>query len=223
MAARERGAVARRAVVRGAAATAVTRRGRRCGASGSRRHAAALWCDDVWGRVAWQTLAHTAMIAAAMTAHGDVVTWCVHHTAARPWVVAKALVCIDCCMSGSCTLSHMCEVEGHNSDEGWDTAAVLAACSAGDVSLLRRLMTEHVECESGVRLHTLVDDVSVLCMWNLVVVWLTAEGLTLLPLWSVWGDSATAGVPVRSHRCGSVACVGGRQRCAVGARQCRSL
>jgi hypothetical protein len=98
------------------------------------------------------------MIVAAMTAHGDVVSWCVHHTAARPWVVANALLCVDCCIAGSCTLSHMCEVEGHKSDEGWDTAAVLAACSAGDVSLLRRLMREHVECES---VHTLVDDVSV--------------------------------------------------------------
>ncbi len=43
-----------------------------------------------------QTLAHTAMVVAAMTAHGDVVTWCVAHTAARPWVVAKALVCTIC-------------------------------------------------------------------------------------------------------------------------------
>ena len=99
------------------------------------------------------------MIAAAMTAHGDVVTWCVDHTAARPWVVAKALV--DCCMSESCTLSHMCEVEDHKPHQGWGTAAVLVACSAGDVSLLRRLMREHVECESGVRLRTLVDQVSV--------------------------------------------------------------
>jgi hypothetical protein len=101
------------------------------------------------------------MIAAAMTAHGDVVTWCVDHTAARPWVVAKALVCVDCCVAGSCTLSHMCEVKDHKPRQGWGTAAVLAACSAGDVSLLRRLMREHVECESGVRLHTLVDQVSV--------------------------------------------------------------
>ncbi len=32
---------------------------------------------------------------------------------------------------------------------GWDTAAVLAACWAGDVSLLRRLMREHVKCDAG--------------------------------------------------------------------------
>jgi hypothetical protein len=102
-----------------------------------------------------------AMVVAAMTAHGDVVSWCVHHTAARPWVVAKALLCLNCGMAGSCTLSPMCEVKGHKPDEGWNTAAVLAACCAGDVSLLRRLMREHVECDAGVRRHTLVDDVSV--------------------------------------------------------------
>jgi hypothetical protein len=127
-------------------------------------------------RVHQQTLAHTAMIAAAMTAHGDVVSWCVHHTAARPWVVANALLCVDCCIAGSCTLSHMCEVEGHKSDEGWDTAAVLAACCAGDVSLLRRLMREHVECDAGVRRQTLRDYVSVcvgayVCVCVCVCVW----------------------------------------------------
>ena len=104
------------------------------------------------------------MIVAAMTAHGDVVTWCVAHTAARPWVVAKAMVCVDCCVAGSCTLSHMCEVEGHAPEDGWDTAAVLAACWAGDAALLRRLMREHAECDAGVRRRTLVDAVScVLC------------------------------------------------------------
>jgi hypothetical protein len=102
------------------------------------------------------------MVVAAMTAHGDVVAWCVDHTGARPWVVANALVCLECCISGSCSLSHMCEVEGHTPGEGWDTAAVLAACAAGDVSLLRRLMREHVECDAGVRRHTLRDNVSVL-------------------------------------------------------------
>jgi hypothetical protein len=100
------------------------------------------------------------MIVAAMTAHGDVVTWCVGHTAARPWVVAEAMVCVHCGVAGSCTLSHTCEVEGHKSSEGWDTAAVLAACWAGDVALLRRLMREHVECDAGVRRRTLVDAVS---------------------------------------------------------------
>jgi hypothetical protein len=99
-----------------------------------------------------------------MTAHGDVVTWCVGHTAARPAVVAKAMVCVDCCVAGSCTLSHMCEVEGHAPEDGWDTAAVLAACWAGDAALLRRLMREHAECDAGVRRRTLVDAVScVLC------------------------------------------------------------
>jgi hypothetical protein len=104
------------------------------------------------------------MVVAAMTAHGDVVTWCVGHTAARPAVVAKAMVCVDCCVAGSCTLSHMCEVEGHKSDDGWRTAAVLAACWAGDVALLRRLMRKRAACDAGVRHHTLVDDVSVCCM-----------------------------------------------------------
>jgi hypothetical protein len=86
----------------------------------------------------------------------------VDHTGARPWVVANALVCLECCISGSCTLSHMCEVEGHKPHQGWVTAAVLAACAAGDVSMLRRLMREHVECDAGVRRRTLRDDVSVL-------------------------------------------------------------
>jgi hypothetical protein len=101
------------------------------------------------------------MIVAAMTGHGDVVTWCVDHTAARPWVVANSLLCADCGVVGSCTLSRMCEVVGHTPDWGWNTAAVLAACAAGDLSLLRRLMREHVECEEGVRDRTLRDYVSV--------------------------------------------------------------
>jgi hypothetical protein len=109
------------------------------------------------------------MIVAAMTAHGDVVSWCVHHTAARPWVAVKALLCVDCCIAGSCTLSHMCEVKGHNPDEGWNTAAVLAACCAGDESLLRRLMREHVECDAGVRRRTLRDKVSVCAACGMVL------------------------------------------------------
>ncbi len=62
----------------------------------------------------------------------------------------------------------MCEVEVHTPDEGWDTAAVLASCAAGDVSLLRRLVREHVECDAGVRHHTLRDDVSVCCVLYVV-------------------------------------------------------
>jgi hypothetical protein len=126
-----------------------------------------------------QTLVHTAMVVAAMTAHGDVVTWCVDHTAARPWIVAKALVCVACCIAGSCTLSHMCEVEDHKPHQGWGTAAVLAACSAGDVSLLRRLIREHaVLCDAGVRRHTLRDKVSVCCMrLGVVCARQTADGL----------------------------------------------
>jgi hypothetical protein len=58
------------------------------------------------------------MIVAAMTGHGDVVSWCVHRTAARPWVVANALLCPLCYMAGLCTLSHLCEAKGHAPDEG---------------------------------------------------------------------------------------------------------
>ena len=123
------------------------------------------------------------MIVAAMTAHGDVVTWCVAHTAARPWVVAKAMVCFHCCVAGSCALSHTCEVEDHAPEDGWDTAAALAACWAGDVALLRRLMREHAECDAGVRHHTLVDDVSSVlygacCGRAFVVEWLGAVART---------------------------------------------
>jgi hypothetical protein len=121
------------------------------------------------------------MVVAAMTAHGDVVTWCVAHTAARPWVVDDALLCVHCCMAGLCTLSHLCEAKGHAHvrGEGWDTAAVLAACCAGDVSLLRRLIREHaVLCDAGVRRHTLRDKVSVCCMrLGVVCARQTADGL----------------------------------------------
>ncbi len=108
------------------------------------------------------------MVVAAMTAHGDVVTWCVEHTAARPWVVATALVCIDCGYSGSCALSHICEVKDHTRvwGLGWSTAAVLAACWAGDLSLMRRLMRDHAECDAGVRGRTLRDCVSVRALWS---------------------------------------------------------
>ncbi len=84
-----------------------------------------------------------------MTAHSDVVAWCVEKTAARPWIVAKALVCAECCAAGSCTPSHMCERK-HPAASGWTTAAVLAACCAGDLSLLRRLMLSVTrECETA--------------------------------------------------------------------------
>jgi hypothetical protein len=118
--------------------------------------------SDVCRRVVFtQTLAHTALIVAAMTAHGEVVAWCVEKTAARPWIVAKALVCVRCCISGSCTLSHACEVPDHRdaAHDGWTTAAVLAACCAGDLSLLRRLMRDHAEGDAGVRDGTMRDEV----------------------------------------------------------------
>jgi hypothetical protein len=82
-------------------------------------------------------------------------------TFARPWIVAKALVCHECSVSGSCTLSHMCEVTDHKPREGWATSALLAACCVGDLSLVRRLMRDHVECDAGVRHGTMRDEVSV--------------------------------------------------------------
>jgi hypothetical protein len=100
------------------------------------------------------------MVVAAMTARGDVVAWCVRKTAARPWIVAKALVCRECSVTGSCTLSHMCEVTDHKPREGWATSALLAACCVGDLSLVRRLMRDHVECDAGVRHGTMRDEVS---------------------------------------------------------------
>jgi hypothetical protein len=106
-----------------------------------------------------QTLAHTALIVAAMTAHSDVVAWCVERTAARPWIVAKALVCARCAAEGSCTPSHACKQTLHEPHNGWTTAAVLAACSAGDLSLLRRLMRDHALCDAGVRDGTMRDEV----------------------------------------------------------------
>ncbi len=38
-----------------------------------------------------------------------------------------------------------------------------------------------------------------------------------------WVHRASVGVRQRSHGCGAVACVGGWQRCAIGAEQCLSL
>jgi hypothetical protein len=55
----------------------------------------------------------------------------------------------------------MCEVTGHAVDAGWTTSTVLAACCIGDLSLLRRLMRDHVECDAGVRHGTMRDEVSV--------------------------------------------------------------
>ncbi len=110
----------------------------------------------------FQTLAHTLMVVAAMTGHGDVVAWCAEKTAARPFDVAPALVCIFC--SGharSCVLLHTCgEKKRHMARGGWQTNAVLAACFAGDLSLLRRLMRDHVECDAGVREGTMRGQVS---------------------------------------------------------------
>ncbi len=41
-------------------------------------------------------LAHTVMTVAALTAHAEVVDWCLRHTEARPWVVATTPLCGTC-------------------------------------------------------------------------------------------------------------------------------
>jgi hypothetical protein len=95
-------------------------------------------------------------VAAAMTGHDDVVAWCTAHTAARPWVLAPALLCQRC---------------GYHLDDGavelWDlcsqkhgrrfarlqnhTSAVLAACGVGDGAMVAALIRRHVECGLAVR------------------------------------------------------------------------
>jgi hypothetical protein len=93
----------------------------------------------------WQVLAHTAMVVGAMTRHGDVVTWCIEHTSARPWLDDTALVCFDeeCCGKNPFILCHRCADSSHM---GYGTAPLLGACVSGDLPLLQRLMREYSEC-----------------------------------------------------------------------------
>jgi hypothetical protein len=105
-----------------------------------------------------QTLAHTAMVVAAMTSHGEVVAWCTANTTARPWIVAKTLLCERC---GTVTLSHLCRGKYHFSMLGVETTALLAACRAGDLTLVRGLVEQHAECEAGLRDGAILDGVCV--------------------------------------------------------------
>jgi hypothetical protein len=119
----------------------------------------------VFVRYCWyapQTLAHTAMVAAAMSAHGEVVAWCEANTTARPWVVAPALVCPSFCESGICAfnLSHVCEREGHHCGDSYRTSALLAACGAGDMALVAALIERHAACAAAARDARVQDDVS---------------------------------------------------------------
>jgi hypothetical protein len=105
------------------------------------------------------SLAHTVLTAAALTAHTQVVDWCMQHTAARPWVVARTLLCARCCAVGSFTLEAHCQPDAHAVMGGvvWNTAPLLAACCGGNLDLLCYWMREHAECATGVRDATLRD------------------------------------------------------------------
>jgi hypothetical protein len=106
----------------------------------------------------WQVLAHTAMVVGAMTRHGDVVTWCMEHTSARPWVVATALVCLkeECRGKNPFMLCHRCADSSHR---GHKTAPLFGPCVSGDLPLLQRLMREYSECRDGVRDGSTRDEV----------------------------------------------------------------
>jgi hypothetical protein len=111
-----------------------------------------------------QTLAHTAMVVGAMTGHGDVVTWCIKATAARPWVVGTALLCSECCTAkGSITLLHVgiCDDPKWHSGLRVRTSALLAACEVGDMALVRQLLQNHRRCRVRLRDGTMCDGVSV--------------------------------------------------------------
>jgi hypothetical protein len=105
-----------------------------------------------------QALANTVLVVAALTFHGEAVTWCLHNTAARPWVPAPVALCRTCCAAGECVFTAMCTNDGHVKT-GWVTAAALATCCSGDLSLLRRLMRDHAECEVALRTSALRDEV----------------------------------------------------------------
>jgi hypothetical protein len=103
-----------------------------------------------------QVLAHTAMVAAAMTGHDDVVAWRTAHTAARPWVLAPALLCQRCGYKlddGAVQLWDVCAWKHHRrfADLGFKTSAVLAACGVGDHAMVAALIGRHVECGLAVR------------------------------------------------------------------------
>jgi hypothetical protein len=97
---------------------------------------------------ALQTLAHTAMVAAAMSAHGEVVAWCEANTTARPWVVARALLCwCDSRGRDSLKLSHV----GQWKCGVVRASALVAACYAGDMAMVSGLVGRHAECGAAAR------------------------------------------------------------------------
>jgi hypothetical protein len=106
-----------------------------------------------------QALAHTAMVVGAMTRHGDVVTWCMEHTSARPWVVGAAFVCFEeeCRGEELFTMCHRCADSSH---AVYRLAPLFGPCISGDLSLLQRLMFDHSECRDGVRDSSIRDEVT---------------------------------------------------------------
>jgi hypothetical protein len=60
-------------------------------------------------------------------------------------------------------------------------------------------------------------------MLRVVVLFVPSDAWRYAYAVSGWQHSPSVRVHQRSHRCCAVACVGGRQRCAIGARQCVSL
>jgi hypothetical protein len=124
-----------------------------------------------------QVLAHTAMVAAAMTGHDDVVAWCTAHTAARPWVLAPALLCRWCGCNlddGAVELSCLCSGNHNRSFTAsmFETSAVLAACGVGDHVMVAALIGRHVECGLAVRDPDHQDDVRApASVWAVGVLW----------------------------------------------------
>ncbi len=97
-----------------------------------------------------QVLGHTAMVVGAMTRHGDLVAWCMEHTTARPWVVAKSFLCLknECRGMDPFTLRHRCVGASHSKVA---LAPLHAACLVGDVSMLETLVRDHLQCRSAIR------------------------------------------------------------------------
>ncbi len=99
------------------------------------------------------------MVAAAMTGHDDVVAWCTAHTAARPWVLAPALLCARCRYKldgdGAVRLLDLCACRTarglDDTTSVFETSAVLAACGAGDGAMVAALLARHVECGLATR------------------------------------------------------------------------
>lgn len=109
-----------------------------------------------------QALAHETQVVAAMTQHWDVVAWTIKNTDARPWVVAATSLCSLCAASKPARLKqmHLCGEPRHaNRRDAWQLSPLHAACCAGDVDMVRRLMHDYAPCGAGVRRGTLRDEV----------------------------------------------------------------